>query len=90
MIYKIVKKEIKISQKEHSHQRRSKSDSDLRNCVSGDLESWHDNIRMMDAEGYPHAFLEIDGIRLEFRRVNKRKNGLIADVFISKIESDLK
>ena len=93
MIYKIVKTEIKTYPQKGTivnFQRRSKSDSDLRNCVSGDLESWHDNIRMMDAEGYPHAFLEIDGIRLEFRRVNKRKNGLIADVFISKIESDLK
>ena len=37
---------------------------------------------MLDAEGYPHAFLEINGMRLEFRRVSQRSDGLYADVKI--------
>ena len=41
---------------------------------------------MLDAEGYPFAYIEINGLRLEFRRVNKRSNGLIADVYISEID----
>jgi methionyl-tRNA formyltransferase len=43
---------------------------------------WYDQIRMLDAEGYPHAFLEAHGIRLEFRRVCQRSDGLHADVRI--------
>jgi methionyl-tRNA formyltransferase len=37
---------------------------------------------MLDAEGYPHAFLEVHGMRLEFRRVSQRSDGLHADVRI--------
>ena len=43
-------------------------------------------IRMLDAEGYPHAFLEVHGMRLEFRRVSQRSDGLHADVKIVPIE----
>ena len=38
---------------------------------------------MLDAEGYPHAFVEAHGMRLEFRRVTRRSDGLYADVEIS-------
>ena len=37
---------------------------------------------MLDAEGYPHAFLDAHGMRLEFRRVSQRSDGLHADVRI--------
>lgn len=40
---------------------------------------------MLDAEGYPHAFLEIHGMRLELRRVCQRSDGLHADVRIMPI-----
>ena len=46
------------------------------------LRNIYDFIRMLDADGYPHAFLEIQGIRLEFRRVSRRCDGLYADVRI--------
>ena len=29
--------------------------------VAKDMPSWYDQIRMLDAEGYPHAFLEVTG-----------------------------
>ena len=51
----------------------------------GDIHSWHNQIRMLDAEGYPHAYLDINGMRLEFRRVAKRSDGLHADVRIAPI-----
>jgi len=51
-----------------------------------DLMSMHDFIRMLDAEGYPHAFLEYNGFRFEFSRANLY-NGLIqADVKITQVE----
>ena len=50
------------------------------------MPAWYDQIRMLDAEGYPHAFLEAHGMRLEFRRVSQRSDGLHADVKIVPIE----
>ncbi len=60
--------------------RRTPAQSNLATCPDGDLHAWHDQIRMLDAEGYPHAFLEAHGMRLEFRRVCQRSDGLHADV----------
>ena len=62
--------------------RRSPAQSNLASCPEGDLSAWYDQIRMLDAEGYPHAFLEIHGMRLELRRVSRRNDGLHADVRI--------
>ncbi len=89
MIFEIVKKNPKpIPQNGNivSFKRRKPYESDLNNCKNGDLQEWFDQIRMLDAEGYPFAFIEINGLKLQFRRVNKRSDGLIADVYISKIE----
>lgn len=65
--------------------RRTPDQSDLSNCLEGDSASWFDSIRMLDAEGYPHAFIEFNGMRLEFRRAVQRSDGLHADVRISPI-----
>ena len=63
--------------------RRTPDQSDLANCPTGDIPSWYDQIRMLDAEGYPHAYLDVNGMRLEFRRVVQRSDGLHADVRIA-------
>ena len=65
--------------------RRTPAQSNLASCPEGDLSSWYDQIRMLDAEGYPQAFLEAHGMRLEFRRVSQRSDGLYADVKIMPI-----
>ena len=65
--------------------RRTPDQSNLASCPEGDLSAWYDQIRMLDAESYPHAFLEMHGMRLEFRRVCQRSDGLHADVRISPI-----
>lgn len=65
--------------------RRTAAQSNLSDCSEGELSSWYDKIRMLDAEGYPHAFLEAHGMRLELRRVSHRSDGLHADVRISPI-----
>jgi len=66
--------------------RRTPAQSNLALVAEGDVDSWYDQIRMLDAEGYPHAFLEVHGMRLEFRRVCHRSDGLYADVRIAPIE----
>ena len=40
---------------------------------------------MLDADGYPYAYLDVNGMRLEFRRVAERSDGLHADVRIAPI-----
>ena len=67
--------------------RRKPDQSNLGHCPAGDLSACYDHIRMLDADGYPHAFLEVNGLRLEFRRVNRRSDGLHADVVIKSISS---
>lgn len=67
--------------------RRNPAQSNLANCPEGDLLAWYDQIRMLDADGYPHAFLESHGMRLELRRVCQRSDGLYADVKIIPIAS---
>jgi methionyl-tRNA formyltransferase len=69
--------------------RRKPEQSNLADCPSGDLAAWYDQIRMLDAEGYPHAFLEANGLRLEFRRVSQRSDGLHADVRITRVSPSL-
>ena len=65
--------------------RRTPAQSNIASCPEGDLRSWYDQIRMLDAECYPQAFLEAHGMRLEFRRVSQRSDGLHADVKIMPI-----
>ena len=68
--------------------RRKPAQSNLASCPEGDQNAWYDQIRMLDAEGYPFAFLEAHGMRLEFRRVSKRSDGLYADVRILPMSPD--
>ena len=51
-----------------------------------DLSAVFDYIRMLDAEGYPNAFLETDHFRLEFQRPTLRQGNIMADVIITKKE----
>jgi methionyl-tRNA formyltransferase len=44
--------------------RRKPHESDIVGLDS--VEKIHDYIRMLDADGYPHAFLEVNKMRLEF------------------------
>lgn len=62
--------------------RRFKSESDLLLCKNSDIDDWYNHIRMLDAEDYPFAFLEVNGMRIDFRRATKRSDGIYADVRI--------
>ena len=51
------------------------------------IQQTYDFIRMLDADGYPHAFLECGGWRLEFRRASLRGETLVAQVSIRPAET---
>ncbi|MEM9116385.1 MAG: methionyl-tRNA formyltransferase [Cyanobacteria bacterium P01_F01_bin.56] len=64
--------------------RRQPADSELSQVNS--LEQMHDKIRMLDAEGYPPAFIEYEGFRFEFSRSALYGERVVADVIITPIE----
>lgn len=51
------------------------------------IDGLHDFIRMLDAEDYPRAFLEVDGYRLEFSRSGRYDGHVEASVTITPVES---
>lgn len=50
------------------------------------LESLHDFIRMLDADGYPHASIEHEGYRYEFSRSSLFDGRVLADVTITSLK----
>lgn len=53
-------------------------------AVLKSLDQIYDYVRMLDADGYPHAFIDFNGIRVEFTNVSKSDDQLIANVRIFK------
>jgi methionyl-tRNA formyltransferase len=53
---------------------------------SKSLDEVFDRIRMLDADNYPPAFIDIEGIKLEFSKASYKNNSIIAEVNISKFE----
>jgi methionyl-tRNA formyltransferase len=68
--------------------RRSPADSAIPS--DGSLQKWFDCIRMLDAENYPRAFVEVGGMKLEFSRPALRLGRLEANVVISPKDSSPK
>ena len=66
--------------------RRKPSESQISEFTS--LQALHDFIRMLDAEDYPHDYLEHAGFRYEFRRAALYDERVVADVTISPIRED--
>jgi len=62
-------------------QRRKPEDSDIREL--SELAVAFDYIRMLDAEGYPKAFLETEHFRMEFQRASLKQGKIVADVTIT-------
>lgn len=61
--------------------RRTPAEGDLASLDR--LEEVFDHIRMLDADGYPPAFMDIGRFRLEFRRASYRGESICADVIIT-------
>lgn len=62
-------------------QRRGAGDSELPSKTG--LRDVHDHIRMLDAEGYPPAFVRYGDLRLELRRAAFYDGKVVADVEIT-------
>lgn len=87
MIIQIVKNEPKPMPQEGEptiFKRRKPEQSQLE--ANSSLEDVFDKIRMLDAEGYPHAFLQIGSLKLEFTRASLKTDCILADVRITKVE----
>ncbi len=61
--------------------RRKPEDGNIDLCDT--LPQIFDYIRMLDADGYPAAFLETGNMRLEFCRASMKENSIVADVKIT-------
>lgn len=66
--------------------RRAPADGDW--SMASTLEAVYDHIRMLDADGYPPAFVTVGGFRLEFGRAALRDGAVVADVRITKLQQD--
>lgn len=66
--------------------RRKPAESSIEGAHS--LEKMHDFIRMLDADGYPRAFLEYGGFRFEFSRPGMYNGRIVADVKITKTTAE--
>jgi methionyl-tRNA formyltransferase len=62
--------------------RRGPDESDIANLVQ--LHQVYDYIRMLDAQGYPRAFIETPSMRFEFERAVWRKGAVLANVKITR------
>ena len=83
IIRKIVKEEMQPSPQTGepvNFSRRKPEESRIAKIDS--LEQLHDFIRMLDAEGYPRAFLSYAGYRFEFSRSALYDGRIVADVQI--------
>jgi len=67
-------------------QRRKPEDGDWSKAES--LDGVFDHIRMLDAEGYPPAFIRIGKYKLEFSRASRKAGTILASVKITLEETD--
>lgn len=90
MIRDIVGKDIEPTPQEGSpteFKRRKPNQSAIDEAQTADKA--YDHIRMLDAEGYPHAFVETERFRITFTNAKRDKNGaVIAEARIVEKETD--
>lgn len=68
--------------------RRKPKESRIPKCK--DLQGLFDFIRMLDAEGYPRAFIEYNGFLFEFSQPALYQDGILCNVKIKRIKKDEK
>ena len=88
MIIEILEKQpLPIPQKGEvfKFKRRKPDDGNFSNLKS--LDEIYDYIRMLDAEGYPSAFIKIGNFKLEFNRASKKVSSILANVKITQDKS---
>jgi len=53
-----------------------------------DLDALERHIRMLDADGYPHAYVDHGSYRISFRRATRTEGALVAEATIVRREED--
>ena len=87
MIVKILKERLEPIEQQGEvtvFHRRTPEQSDWSDADS--LEEVYDRIRMLDAEGYPSAFVKIGSFKLEFNQASLNRESVSAEVKITKVE----
>ena len=87
MIQRIIEEEITPMPQQSQptvFKRRRPHESEIPAC--SDLRQVYDFIRMLDAEGYPRAFLAHSGFRYEFSQADLQDGRLLAAVTIKPLE----
>lgn len=89
MIQRIIQREPKPMRQRGqvvNFKRRKPEESEFGTPTSSpdSLDGLHDFIRMLDAEGYPRAFLQHSGFRFEFSRSALYDGRIVADVTITR------
>ncbi|MCK4650918.1 hypothetical protein KAT08_01960 [Candidatus Babeliales bacterium] len=68
--------------------RRKPAESNIERANILNLDDFYDFIRMLDADGYPNAFLKINNFKVIFNNVSK-KNGKLEGLFqIEKVKNE--
>jgi len=60
--------------------RRTPKESELKPNII--LEDFYNTVRMLDAETYPNAYIQLEHLRLNFTQISKNGNELVASVKI--------
>jgi len=66
--------------------RRKPAESEVPELSS--LQEFYDFVRMLDAEGYPRAFINYKGFHLEFSRAALYEGRIVADVIITRLKEE--
>jgi methionyl-tRNA formyltransferase len=66
--------------------RRTAAQSDWSDAAT--LDEVFDQIRMLDGDGYPPAFVQIGPYKLEFSRASRKTECIVADVKIIKVKDE--
>ena len=69
--------------------RRTPEESSLHEADISSLNDFFDFIRMLDAEDYPKAFLDLHGYRLELSDVRYEQEQLVGSFMIRRTRPDL-
>ena len=64
--------------------RRKPTQSNLLNAEISSLQDIFDFVRMLDAEGYPKAFIKLGDFKIEFSKINKKQDKLRGNFEITK------
>ena len=84
-ITEIINKEIVPKEQEGEptyFKRRTPSESNLALCQSNNLDDWYDFIRMLDADGYPNSYIELNNMKILFSDAEILNKKILAKVEI--------